>query len=136
MEFQTRSGGLVRTGYFNSRISGHQFFITIDQSANIKNGDDEVTLALTNDEVKDLISMLNNHIIYSEGKPFVILAEPLLHPDVHIHVMTPEGEKEVEKNPDFVNPFLNGTEEITPGEIHLNKKEYFQSILPKITTVK
>lgn len=136
MEFQTKSGGLVRTGYFHSRISGDQFFITIDQSANINNGDDEATLILTNQEVKDLISLLNNHIIYSEGKPFVILADPLLHPSVHIHVVTDEGEKEIEKDPDLVNPFLNGIQETTPGEIHLDKADYFKSILPKLTEIK
>lgn len=136
MEFQTKSGGLVKTGYFRSRVVGDQFFITIDQSANVNNGDDEATLVLTNHEVKDLISMLNNHIIYSEGKPFVVLADPLLHPSVHIHVVTDEGEMEVIKDPDLVNPFLNGTEQVTPGEIHLDKTDYFKSILPKLTDIK
>jgi len=127
-QLNTSSGGLVETMQFNDRLHGQKLYLHIDQSSNLNNGEGDAAIHLTNQEVKDVISMLNEYIIYAEGKPFVVLADPLLHPDVKIMV----GKKEVVKKPEDINPYLDIEEVTTPGEEGIDYDDYFKSILPKL----
>lgn len=129
-QLKTSSGGLVETLLNNNRFTGINLYLHIDQSLNVKNGEGDAAIILNNSEVKDLIFLLNDYIIYTEGKPHVVLAEPLLNPEVKIMV---DG-KEVEKNPELVNPYLGMEDVITPGEANIDYDNYFKSIsvdLPK-----
>jgi hypothetical protein len=126
----TGSGGMVETLISNDRFSGINLYLHIDQSTNLNNGEGDAAIVLSNNEVKDLIYLLNDYIVYTEGKPYIVLAEPLLNPDVKIVV---DG-KEVEKNPELVNPYLAVEDIITPGEANIDYDNYFESVkvdLPK-----
>ena len=123
-QIMTVSGGLVETLLSNDRFRGQQLYLHIDQSTNLNNGEGDAAIVLTNSEVKDLIFLLNDFITYMEGKPHVILAEPLLHPDVKIMV---DG-KEVKKEPDAVNPYLTVEDFVSPGEANIDYDNYFESI--------
>lgn len=83
---QTVSGGTVEALVGMSRFAGMQVLITIDQERNLKNVEGSASLELNIDEVKELISDLNSLIEVAEGKPFVVLHEPvselLSHADV------------------------------------------------------
>ena len=82
----TKSGGHIELSLSNNRFYGNQLLLHIDQSSNLKNGDDSCTVPLTNEEVKGIIAMLNDYISYTEGTPFVVLAEPLLGDHIIITV--------------------------------------------------
>lgn len=134
-QMNTLSGGLVETLLSNDRFRGIMLYLHIDQSINLNNGEGDAAIVLTNNEVKDLIAMLNDFIVYTEGKPFVVLADPLLNPEVQIMV---DG-KEVEKNPQLVNPYLAVEDVVTPGESNIDYDHYFESVkvdLPKSESIK
>jgi hypothetical protein len=88
MAFQinTSSGGSIDLNLHNDRFSGLKLYLHIDQNSNLHNGEGEAAIHLTNDEVKALIGMLNDYIIYSENSPYVLLADPLLDDRVTIKV--------------------------------------------------
>lgn len=113
--FNTRSGGFIEVGFNRNMLNGDKYIIHIDQSTNLNNGEGDATIDLTSDEIKGLISLLNNFIINFEGAPFVVEAAPLLHPDVKILY----NDQEVSKDPKLVNPFL---------EDHIEIKEYFNKL--------
>jgi hypothetical protein len=123
-QINTSSGGLVETLLNNNRFTGINLYLHIDQSTNIKNGEGDAAIILNNNEVKALIFLLNDYIIYTEGKPHVVLADPLLNPDVKILF----NGKEVEKKPELVNPYLAMEDIITPGEANIDYDDYFKSI--------
>jgi len=127
-QINTSSGGLVETVLYRDRLQGEKLYLHIDQSTNMNNGEGDAAIHLTNREVKELIAVLNDYIIYTEGKPHVLLADPLLHPDVKIMV----GKKIVEKKAEDVNPYLANEDVITPGEEGIDYDDYFKSILPKL----
>jgi hypothetical protein len=127
-QINTSSGGLVETVLYRDRLHGEKLYLHIDQSTNMNNGEGDAAIHLTNREVKELIAVLNDYIIYTEGKPHVLLADPLLHPDVKIMV----GEKIVEKKAEDVNPYIANEDVITPGEEGIDYDDYFKSILPKL----
>ena len=134
-QMNTLSGGLVETLLSNDRFRGIMLYLHIDQSTNLNNGEGDAAIILTNNEVRDLIGMLNDFIIYTEGKPFVVIADPLLSPEVQILV---DG-KEVEKDPELVNPYLAIEDVVTPGEANIDYDNYFESIkvnLPKPESIK
>jgi hypothetical protein len=131
----TVSGGLVETLLSNDRFRGIMLYLHIDQSTNLNNGEGDAAIVLTNNEVRDLIAMLNDFITYTEGKPFVVEADPLLNPEVKIMV---DG-KEVVKDPELVNPYLAIEDIISPGEVNIDYDNYFESIkvdLPKPEEIK
>ena len=82
----TKSGGTVEIDSHISGRNGKRLYLYIDQSTNIVNGDGDASILLTNEECKDIICMLNNYLELDEGKPFVVLAAPLIHPSVKITV--------------------------------------------------
>ena len=82
----TSSGGLIELNLINDRFHGNQLYMHIDQSVNLKNGDGDCSIALTNTEVKGVIAMLNEYLTYTEGVTHVLLADPLLHEAVTITV--------------------------------------------------
>ena len=129
-KMNTSANGEIEISLFNNRLHGNRMYLHIDQSANIDNGEGEAGIVLNGDDVKGLISMLNDYIVYTEGKPFVVLADPLIHPDVKIVV---EG-KEVEKVPEEVNPYLAIEDVMTPGEAGIDYDDYFGSIAPRLQT--
>ena len=130
IQINTKSGGLVETTYSNNRLDGQKCYLHVDQSTNINNGEGDASILLTNDEVRGLIAALNDYIIYAEGKPFVVLADPLLHPDVKIMV----GNKIVEKKAEDINRYLDEDDIVTPGEENIDYDDYFKSILPTLNT--
>ena len=83
---QTISGGSIEVLVGMSRFAGMQVKLSIDQEANIKNVEGSASLELNLNEVKELISDLNSLIEVAEGKPYVVLHEPvselLSHADV------------------------------------------------------
>ena len=121
----TTSGGLIETFRTSNILSGDKCLLHIDQSANIRNGEGEASVEMGLNEVKDLIAHLNDYIIFMEGKPYVVLAEPLLHPDVKIVV----NNKEVEKIPELINQYLVIENVITPGEATIDYDNYFESVM-------
>jgi hypothetical protein len=126
----TSSGGLLETLLSTDRFSGTQLYLHIDQSTNLNNGEGDAAIILNMKEVKDLIFLLNDFITFMEGKPHVVLAEPLLHPDVKIVV----DDKEVPKVPELVNPYLAVEDFVSPGESNIDYDHYFESVstdLPK-----
>ena len=129
-QMNTLSGGLVETLLSNDRFRGIMLYLHIDQSINLNNGEGDAAIVLTNNEVKDLIAMLNDFIVYTEGKPFVVLADPLLNPEVQIMV----GDKEIKKNPELINPYLAIEDIITPGEYGIDYDDYLGSIQDRIVT--
>ena len=82
----TSTGGLIELNIFNDRFHGPQLYLHVDQSSNVKSGEDDCSICITNAEVKALIAMLNDYIVYTEGVTHVVLAAPLLHKSVHITV--------------------------------------------------
>jgi len=74
---QTVSGGTVEVSVGMSRFAGMQVLLTIDQERNIKNVEGSASLELNINEVKELISDLNSLVETAEGKPFVVLHEPV-----------------------------------------------------------
>ena len=82
----TQAGGSVDLSSVRDRFHGDRLMLHIDQNANINNGEGECSIIINDNEVKDLISMLNMFIEFRTGKPFVVLAEPLMDPAVIISV--------------------------------------------------
>lgn len=89
----TSAGGSVDLSFVRDRFHGDRLMLHIDQNANINNGEGECSIIINDNEVKDLIAMLNHYIEYRTGKPYVILAEPLMDPAVNISVDFLEVEK-------------------------------------------
>lgn len=83
---KTNSGGLIQLNLVNTRFYGEQLVLYVDQSTNLNNGDDDCTIVLNNDEVKAIIGMMNDYLIHTEGKTYVVLAEPLINDAVKIIV--------------------------------------------------
>jgi hypothetical protein len=129
-QMNTLSGGLVETLLSNDRFRGIMLYLHIDQSINLNNGEGDAAIVLTNNEVKDLIFLLNDFITYMEGKPHVVLADPLLREEVRIMV----GDKEIKKNPELINPYLAIEDIITPGESNIDYDDYLGSIQDRIVT--
>ena len=119
----TSNKSLIETSCVKTRLEGLKCYLRIDQSSNIDNGEGEASILLDSIQVKELISLLNDYIVYVEGKPFVVLSEPLLHESVKIMV----NDREVKKIPNQVNPYLS-IENTTPGGIDYDN--YFKSIQP------
>ena len=119
----TRSGGLVETKYYQDRLHGQALYLHIDQSSTTNNGEGDAAIMLNNQEVKDLIYMLNDYINFAEGAPHVVLAAPLLHPDVKI---TFKGKK-VEKIAENINPYIQ-IDELTPGDNVIDAENYLDSV--------
>lgn len=73
-EIRTKSGGLIQCGDGVSARYGTRFFLHIDQTANIQNGEDEASILIDVEECKSMIGMLNEYIRCQEGTDYVILA--------------------------------------------------------------
>jgi len=129
-QINTKSGGLVETGHSPSKLAGDQCWLHIDQSTNINSSEGDAAIMLNNQEVKDLIAILNDYVNYVEGQPYVVLAAPLLHPDVHIMI----GKQEIEKIPQNVNPYLGMENVITPADTsqNIDYDHYFEYIKPTL----
>jgi len=103
LSLYTASGGIIELLAVRTRFSGDQLVLHVDQTANINNGEGDASVAINEDEIKELISLLNNYLTEkNNGVPHVILAEPILDPAVKITVdfveyMKNQAEKE---NPD------------------------------------
>ena len=74
---QTVSGGAVEVLVGMSRFAGMQIILTIDQERNLKNVEGSASLELNTNEVKELISDLNSLVEIAEGKPYVVLYDPV-----------------------------------------------------------
>jgi len=96
----TSSGGLIELNLVNNRFYGKQLYLHVDQSTNLGNGDDDCSIVMNNYEVKALIGMLNDYLIFTEGITHVVLAEPLLNKAVTITVDKTEiGDSEQSSEP-------------------------------------
>ena len=82
----TRSGGIIELLSFNDRFHGQQLILHADQSSNMKNGEGDCNMVISDDEVKDLIALLNGYLTQKIGIPYVILAEHLANPAVKIDI--------------------------------------------------
>lgn len=82
----TNSGGLIELDLVKDRFHGNQLYLHVDQSTNLSNGEGDCSISLTNNEVKGLIAMLNDFLIFNEGVTHVVIAEYLLHEAVSITV--------------------------------------------------
>jgi len=82
----TSSGGLIEIRMVKDRFIGESLLLHIDQTANINNGEGDASIIITEGEIQSLISLLNNFLEAKNGKPYVVLAEPLLDPAVKIQV--------------------------------------------------
>lgn len=58
----TRSGGTVDLGIHNDRFYGIQAILHIDQSSNIKDGQDEVSISINYNELKQLQENINEFL--------------------------------------------------------------------------
>lgn len=128
----TNSGGTIDVCHSTNRLTGAQCYLHVDQTNNIKNAECDVTIMLSNNEVKALIAHLNDYIVFTEGVPHVVLAEPLMHPDVVISV----NNQIVEKVAENINKYLTMNEIDTPGEINIDHSDYFGSIKSRINIPK
>ena len=75
MRILTQSGGLVEVNILRSSMIGTRCVIHIDQTANIRNGEEEASIDLNIDECKSLISGLNEFIRLIEGQDHVVTTE-------------------------------------------------------------
>lgn len=82
----TQSGGSIDLSFINDRFHGKRLCLHVDQSANVHNGEGECSIVITETEIKDLISLLNGYLTATNGVPFVVLAEHLIHPSVKITI--------------------------------------------------
>jgi hypothetical protein len=82
----TSSGGLIELKMVRDRFSGNLLLLHVDQTSNINNGESDASIIITEGEIQNLISLLNNFLEFKNGKPYVVLAEPLLDPSVKIQV--------------------------------------------------
>jgi len=120
----TEKGGLIETSHVRDRIYGDKCVLHVDQSSSVDNRNDDATLYLTNDEIKETIALLNDYLVYTEGKPYVVLAAPLLHPSVKIIVEN----QEVERIPSLINQYLDIEDITSPGESFIDGEDYLRSI--------
>ena len=92
----TKSGGLIELGAVRHRFYGDQLTLHIDQSTNIANDDNDASIVVTDEEIKDLIGLMNSYLASrNNGIPYVVLAENLLHPAVKISVDFVELQKSI-----------------------------------------
>ena len=108
-KINTLSGGTIDLSYVKDRFHGERLVLHVDQSNNITNCEDECSIAITDQEIKDLISLLNGYLLNKYGKPFVVIAEHLIDPSVKITVdVNHPSFLEYKKNhPDFNLDDLN-----------------------------
>lgn len=71
----TASGGEINLIPAKNGLSGHQLVLHVDQTSNIKSGDDDASIAINPDECKKLIDMLNEYISFVEGKNYVAIID-------------------------------------------------------------
>lgn len=76
---ETKSGGLIDFTLANTRFHGIQILLHIDQTANVKNGEDEATILLDVPECKEIIAILNQFIKIVEGIDFVYTSESVVN---------------------------------------------------------
>jgi len=85
-EIKTTSGGTVDFEIINSMLNGTYLSLHIDQSSNVRSGEDEASILLTVNECKEIISILNRYIYTIEGKDFVLTKDSVInlisHPDL------------------------------------------------------
>jgi predicted AlkP superfamily pyrophosphatase or phosphodiesterase len=62
ISMKTTSGGKISLGYVNDRFYGLQYFIEIDQSENIKNGQDSAAIIISHKEITELRDHLTNFL--------------------------------------------------------------------------
>lgn len=75
VSISTRSGGQINLIPSRSSMRGDQLYIHIDQTSNIKSGEDEATIGIDIEETKRLILMLNEYIAYTEGRNYVAIID-------------------------------------------------------------
>ena len=63
---ETRAGGKVDMGIMIDKMYGLQALLHIDQSTNIKNGEDEASIVLNIEELKSLQKGLSDFIEFLE----------------------------------------------------------------------
>ena len=78
---------------FNISLNQYLFIKTLRNPNQLEGIKSFATSIISDNEVKDLIAMLNHYIEYRTGKPYIILAEPLIHPAVNISIDFLEVEK-------------------------------------------
>jgi hypothetical protein len=87
LQILTASGGLIEISNVRDRFHGDLLLLHVDQTANIDNGEGDASIVITEQEVKNLISLLNSFLMSKNGGvPFVVLYEPLSYPAVKIQI--------------------------------------------------
>lgn len=97
INIQTKSGGEINLIPSRTGILGDTLYIHIDQTANIKSGEDEATIGITPDECKNLIRLLNEFLAYTEGKNYIAVIDYTNSdgagvPPLSDDTITPDGE--------------------------------------------
>jgi hypothetical protein len=59
---RTLSGGTISLGYVNDRFNGIQYLLEIDQSDNIKNGQDSASIVISHNEIINLRDSLTEFL--------------------------------------------------------------------------
>ena len=77
-EIKTQSGGTIDFGIIRSAIKGSSLYLHIDQTSNVRNGDDEASILLNVQECKEIIWALNEFIKYEEGKDYVFTSDSVV----------------------------------------------------------
>lgn len=62
ISIRTKSGGLITLGYVNDRFYGLQYYLEVDQSENIKNGQDSAAIIISHEEIIELRDYLTNFL--------------------------------------------------------------------------
>ena len=55
-QINTASGGTIDLSYINDRFHGQRCVLHVDQSSNVRNGEGECSIIISDEEIKDLIS--------------------------------------------------------------------------------
>lgn len=62
VSIKTKSGGTIKIGYVNDRFYGIQYVLEVDQSENIKNGQDSALIVISHDEIVNLRDYLTGFL--------------------------------------------------------------------------
>ncbi len=109
-QINTASGGTIDLSYIRDRFHGERLVLHIDQSVNVNNGEGECSIVISDQDIKDLISLLNGYLIKQYGVPYVVIAEHLIDPCVKITVDTehPSYAEYKLAHPEFDPEVVNG----------------------------
>lgn len=75
--FNSESGGSVDMQLNRDPFTGIGLLLNIDHSKNIKNTYDSVSIVLSTGEIKSMIKLFHDFLIFVEGKEYIKLIEDI-----------------------------------------------------------